>query len=98
MKRTICELFGIDSPIVAFSHCRDVVAEVSKAGGLGVLGAVQFTPEELEIELSWIDAQVNGRPYGVDLLMPSGQAGTNSPLTSLGDLVPPAHRELVATS
>ena len=40
MKTAITEMFGIDVPIVAFTHCRDVVAAVSKAGGLGVLGAV----------------------------------------------------------
>ena len=31
-------MFGIDVPIFAFSHCRDVVVEVSRAGGMGVLG------------------------------------------------------------
>lgn len=96
MKHTVCDLFGVDAPIAAFSHCRDVVAAVTRAGGLGVLGAVQFTPEELETELSWIDAQVGGRPYGVDLLMPSSQAGADSPVASLGDLVPAAHRDLVS--
>ena len=37
MKNTITDMLGIDVPIFAFSHCRDVVAAVSKAGGLGVL-------------------------------------------------------------
>jgi NAD(P)H-dependent flavin oxidoreductase YrpB (nitropropane dioxygenase family) len=63
-------MFNIDAPIFAFSHCRDVVVEVSKAGGLGVLGATRFTPRELEIELSWIDEHIGGRPYGVDVLIP----------------------------
>ena len=40
MQTPITELFGIEFPIVAFTHCRDVVAAVSRAGGLGVLGAV----------------------------------------------------------
>ena len=40
----ICQKLGIDFPLVAFSHCRDVVAEVSKAGGMGVLGAVGMSP------------------------------------------------------
>jgi NAD(P)H-dependent flavin oxidoreductase YrpB (nitropropane dioxygenase family) len=65
-----CKRAGIDFPIVAFSHCRDVVAAVSRAGGLGVLGAAKFTPEELEIELSWLDKNLPGRPYGVDVLAP----------------------------
>jgi NAD(P)H-dependent flavin oxidoreductase YrpB (nitropropane dioxygenase family) len=71
----ICETFGIEFPIFAFSHCRDVVAAVSRAGGLGVLGALAFSPEQLEIELDWIDAHVDGKPYGVDVVMPASYAG-----------------------
>jgi NAD(P)H-dependent flavin oxidoreductase YrpB (nitropropane dioxygenase family) len=70
MRTPLCDAFGIEYPIFAFTHCRDVVAAVSKAGGLGVLGAVGFSPEQLEIELNWIDEHVNGMPYGVDTVMP----------------------------
>jgi len=70
MRTPLCGAFGIEYPIFAFTHCRDVVAAVSKAGGLGVLGAVGFSPEQLEIELNWIDEHVNGMPYGVDTVMP----------------------------
>ena len=70
MRTPLCDLFGIEYPIFAFTHCRDVVAAVSKAGGLGVLGAVGFSPEQLEIELDWIDDNINGMPYGVDTVMP----------------------------
>ena len=70
MRTPLCDMFGIEYPIFAFTHCRDVVAAVSKAGGLGVLGAVGFSPEQLEIELDWIDDHVNGMPYGVDTVMP----------------------------
>jgi NAD(P)H-dependent flavin oxidoreductase YrpB (nitropropane dioxygenase family) len=70
MRTALCDEFGIEYPIFAFTHCRDVVAAVSKAGGLGVLGAVGFSPEQLEIELDWIDAHVDGKPYGVDTVMP----------------------------
>ena len=75
MKTRASEMFGIDLPIFAFSHCRDVVAAVSKAGGLGVLGALAFSPEQLEIELNWIDEHVDGKPYGVDVVMPAKYAG-----------------------
>lgn len=71
MKTTICEMFGIDVPIFAFSHCRDVVAEVSKAGGMGILGLARMTLEQLEVELNWIDEHVEGKPYGVDVLIPN---------------------------
>ena len=66
---------GIEFPIFAFSHCRDVVAAVSKAGGFGVLGAVAFSPDQLEIELDWIDEHVGDRPYGVDIIVPAKYIG-----------------------
>jgi NAD(P)H-dependent flavin oxidoreductase YrpB (nitropropane dioxygenase family) len=75
VKTAICDLLGIDVPIVAFSHCRDVVAEVSKAGGCGVLGAALMSPAELDMELSWIDEQVGGKPYGLDLIVPQAFSG-----------------------
>ncbi|GAA2580474.1 nitronate monooxygenase family protein [Actinomadura fulvescens] len=71
MRTEVCERFGIEFPLFAFSHCRDVVAAVTNAGGLGVLGAVAYTPDRLEEELRWIDDHVGGRPYGVDVLVPS---------------------------
>ena len=77
MKSSICELLNIEFPLVAFSHCRDVVAEVSKAGGMGVLGAVGLSAEQLEVELSWIDAHIEGKLYGIDLLVPNVMAGKN---------------------
>ncbi len=70
MQNRLCEMFGIEFPIFAFTHCRDVAAAVSRAGGLGVLGALAFSPEQLEIELNWIDEHVDGKPYGVDVVMP----------------------------
>ncbi|MGE0801993.1 MAG: nitronate monooxygenase [Lautropia sp.] len=71
MNTAACSLFGIETPIFAFSHCRDVVVEATKAGGLGVLGASTHRPEQLRIDLAWIEARVGGRPYGIDVIMPS---------------------------
>ena len=71
MKTDVCDLLGIEFPLFAFSHCRDVVAAVTNAGGFGVLGAVAYTPQRLEEELAWIDREVGGRPYGVDVLVPA---------------------------
>jgi len=70
MHTEVCDRLGIEFPIFAFSHCRDVVAAVTNAGGFGVLGATGHSPRALEIDLAWIDEQVNGKPYGVDLLLP----------------------------
>jgi len=75
MPTRAAQLLGVEFPIVAFSHCRDVVAAVSRAGGFGVLGAVAHTPELLDTELSWIEEQVGDRPFGVDLLLPPKYAG-----------------------
>ena len=74
MKSPICELLGIEFPLVAFTHCRDVVVAVSKAGGMGVLGAAGYTAETLETELRWIDEHIDGMPYGVDLIAPTSMA------------------------
>lgn len=70
MDNPICLMTGCEFPLFAFSHCRDVVVAVSKAGGFGVLGATRFTPEQLEVELAWIDEHIDGAPYGVDVLVP----------------------------
>ena len=77
MKNRVCDMLGVEFPILAFSHCRDVIAAVSNAGGFGVLGAVAHTPEQLEIDLAWIEAETNGKPYGVDLLLPQKYAGAD---------------------
>src|ERR1700748_1455471 len=70
MKSPVCEMLGIEFPLLAFSHCRDVVAAVSRAGGFGVLGATTHSPETIEQELKWIDDHVDGKPYGLDVLIP----------------------------
>ena len=71
MKTAATEMFQIDAPIFAFSHCRDVVVATSKAGGMGVLGAAWMTPDHLEKELKWIDEHIDGLPYGVDMVFSS---------------------------
>ena len=86
MNTEICEMLGIEFPIFAFSHCRDVVAAVSKAGGMGVLGALAFTPEQLEIELTWIDEHCGGKPYGVDVVMPVKTADRDAGIHDTKDL------------
>ena len=82
MNSKICELLDIEFPLVAFTHCRDVVVAVSKAGGCGVLGAVGMTPAQLEEELKWIDDHIDGLPYGVDVLIPNKMAGKDQKFDS----------------
>src|SRR5690242_16166767 len=98
MKTPICEMLGIDFPLVAFSHCRDVVAAVSRAGGFGVLGATAFSPDQLDLELKWIDDHIDRKPYGVDVLIPENlsikhERGVTA--HALAERVPQPHREFV---
>jgi NAD(P)H-dependent flavin oxidoreductase YrpB (nitropropane dioxygenase family) len=96
MRTPICHQLGIEFPIFAFTHCRDVVAAVSNAGGFGVLGAVGFTPEQLAIELDWIDEHVGDHPYGVDVVIPGkyegmGETDPDKLAEQLRALVPEEH-------
>ena len=98
MKNHVTDLFGIDVPIFAFTHCRDVVAAVTKAGGLGVLGAVGLSPRQLEIDLKWIEDEVGDKPYGVDLIVPAKYAGSDEGGMSVGsinDMIPDEHRQFL---
>lgn len=100
MQNELCERLGIEFPIFAFTHCRDVVAAVSNAGGLGVLGAVGFSPEQLEVELNWIDEHVGDNPYGVDIVIPMKYEGMGEmdPAKLEDDLramIPDQHRQFV---
>jgi len=87
-------MVGIEFPLVAFSHCRDVVVAVSKAGGFGVLGATTFTPEQLKVELDWIDAHIDGMPYGIDLAIAENMPAkneTNQTFHSVMSRIPEQH-------
>lgn len=98
MRTEVCERLGIEFPIFAFSHCRDVVAAVSRAGGLGVLGAVAYSPDDLEIALTWLDDHVGDRPYGVDVIVPARYVGDDAGGLRSGQvaaLIPEEHREFV---
>ncbi|MGZ4676680.1 MAG: nitronate monooxygenase [Acidimicrobiia bacterium] len=97
MRTPLCDDLGIEFPIFAFTHCRDVVVAVSRAGGFGVLGAVGFSPEQLEIELSWIDEHIGDHPYGVDIVIPNKYEGMDADMSGedlakmLRDMVPQQH-------
>ncbi|GJF12220.1 monooxygenase [Mycolicibacterium cyprinidarum] len=97
MSSDLCEQYGIDFPLFAFSHCRDVVAAVTNAGGFGVLGATAYTPARLDQELAWIDDAVGGKPYGVDLIVPAKFEGKGQKLSStdLAERIPQSYRDLI---
>ena len=101
MRSELCDKLGIEYPIFAFTHCRDVVVAVSKAGGIGVLGAVGFTPDQLKTELEWIDAHIGDLPYGVDIVIPQKYEGMGEMDPAkleemLQGMVPQEHHEFAA--
>jgi len=99
MKSPVCDMLGIEFPLFAFSHCRDVVAAVSRAGGFGVLGATGHSPQSIRTELKWIDEHVDGKPYGLDILVPENMATageTGVTYNSLKTRIPQEHRDFAA--
>jgi len=103
MRTEICDRLGIEFPIFAFTHCRDVVTAVSQAGGLGVLGVVGFSPEQIEQECKWIDAHIGDKPYGIDLVIPQKYEGMDAGKidpkeleAKLDGMIPAEHRAFAA--
>lgn len=95
MRTRICELLGVKYPIVGFTPSPEVAAALSRAGGLGVLGAVRYTrAEELEEALRFMDANVDGKPYGLDVVMPVKYEG-NDVLPDLEKMIDDKHRRFV---
>ncbi len=98
MRTRVCDMFDLELPLFAFSKAPAVVAAVSKAGGMGVLGAIAYEPEELERHLKWIDEHVDGKPYGVDVVMPAKYQGSEQGGLEKGvleQMLPAAHRAWV---
>lgn len=95
LNSKICKMLDIEFPLLAFTHCRDVVAAVTNAGGMGVFGAVSLPPDRLEEELAWIDAHTNGKPYGVDLIVPNKFVGKGETITKqqMLDMIPQEHKD-----
>jgi NAD(P)H-dependent flavin oxidoreductase YrpB (nitropropane dioxygenase family) len=95
MRTPLCELLSIEHPIVGFTPSEHVAAAISRAGGLGVLGCVRFNDAaDLDKALTWMDANTDGRPYGVDVVMPATVPREGAPV-DLEQLIPPGHRDFV---
>jgi NAD(P)H-dependent flavin oxidoreductase YrpB (nitropropane dioxygenase family) len=100
MRTPLSDEFGLDLSLFAFSYMPDVVIEVCKAGGMGVLGAVRFTPDELSEAIEYVEKGIGGRPYGVDIVMPAKtEAVAGMPMDELHDMlekmIPQEHRDFV---
>lgn len=96
MHTELCDRFGIQYPIFVFTPSEKVAAAVSRAGGMGVLGCVRFNhPDDLESVLRWMDDNTEGKPYGVDIVMPA-KVPTEGTSVDIDALIPQAHRDFVA--
>jgi NAD(P)H-dependent flavin oxidoreductase YrpB (nitropropane dioxygenase family) len=95
VRTTLCTLLDIEHPIVGFTPSEHVAAAISRAGGLGVLGCVRFNdPADLDAALTWMDDHTDGRPYGVDVVMPA-RIPAEGTQVDLGALIPEAHQDFV---
>ena len=98
MRTKLAKELGLEFPIFAFTHCRDVAAAVSKAGGLGVLGVAGHSPKNLQMELEWIENEIGDKPYGVDLLLPAKFVGSDKGGLGADELdqkIPEGHRQFL---
>jgi len=98
VRTQLAEELGLEFPIFAFTHCRDVAAAVSKAGGLGVLGVAGHSLSNLKTELEWIENEIGDKPYGVDLLLPAKFVGSESggfDAAKLDELISEEHRKFL---
>jgi NAD(P)H-dependent flavin oxidoreductase YrpB (nitropropane dioxygenase family) len=88
----LCDSLGIEYPIVAFTHCKDVVVGVTNAGGFAVMGETPHTPEEIEADIKWIRERVEGKPFGIDLVFPASVPAMGS-IEELKAQIPQEQRE-----
>ena len=95
LRTALCDQLGIEYPIIGFTPSEHVAAAISRAGGLGVLGCVRFNDAaELDRVLDWMDASTDGKPYGIDVVMPARVPAEGAAL-DLNQLVPAGHRDFV---
>jgi NAD(P)H-dependent flavin oxidoreductase YrpB (nitropropane dioxygenase family) len=98
MHTELCDRFGIQYPIFVFTPSEKVAAAVSKAGGFGVLGCVRFNEaDDLDAVLGWMDENTDGRPYGVDIVMPA-KIPTEGTAVDINKLIPQGHRDFVSNT
>jgi NAD(P)H-dependent flavin oxidoreductase YrpB (nitropropane dioxygenase family) len=100
MHNILCDIYGIDTPIFAFSHSPAVVLAVTRAGGFGVLGATGMEPEQLDQALQMLTRECAGKSFGIDLIIPEQYVGREEgglSLEKLQSLIPQGHRDFLDT-
>ncbi|MFJ8082244.1 NAD(P)H-dependent flavin oxidoreductase [Streptomyces sp. NPDC096205] len=96
MQTELSQHLGIEHAVFGFTPFPAVAAAISRAGGLGVLGAVRYTaPDDLERDLDWIEKHTGGHPYGLDVVMPARKVeGVTE--ADVEAMIPAGHRRFVA--
>ena len=92
LRTKFSEMMGIEFPVVAFTHCKDVVAAVVNAGGFAVLGEAMHSPDEISSDIKWIRERVGDKPFGIDLVLPASSPPADT-LEELLDKIPERHRK-----
>src|SRR5712691_10163044 len=73
LRTRICDLFGIDFPIICAGMGgiagAELASAVSEAGGLGTLGLAAFGPEAIRNEIAAAQARTR-KPLAANLLVP----------------------------
>jgi NAD(P)H-dependent flavin oxidoreductase YrpB (nitropropane dioxygenase family) len=100
-----CEMFDLEYPIAAFSHCADTIYEVANAGGLGVLGMGgeggisvegKTNAEQLDEGIRLIKSKTSA-PFAVDFLLPGSMPAGVEKMTAedILKIIPPQQRQFV---
>lgn len=95
METELSQKLGIEHAIFGFTPFPAVAAAITRAGGFGVLGAVRYTaPDDLARDLDWMQAHTDGKPYGLDVVMPAKKVEGVSE-AEVEAMIPPGHRQFV---
>ncbi len=92
LRTKLCDMLGLEFPIIAFTHCKDVAVAVINSGGFAVLGEAMHTPDEIAADIKWIRDRVDGKAYGIDLVLPASVPPAGS-LEELTAQIPESHRK-----
>lgn len=115
LRTSLCDLLDIEYPVILAgmgagsggSALAELVAAVSEAGGLGVLGAAGLGPDQIHEQCAKI-RKLTSKPFGVDILLPGNTAEAPAPAGNGGsdagpsregrsplDLLPSQYKEWV---
>jgi nitronate monooxygenase len=94
LRTALCGLLGIEYPIIQSGMANvagpDLVAEVSRAGGLGILAGLNVPPDELRTRIRHV-RELTDRPFGVNLWLHKELRPPADPATISDDRLAAVH-------